>query len=134
MARALAAGTAYFAALFALGFLLGTIRVIWVVPSLGRLGATMVEAPIMLAAGWWLCGRAVRHWRVTPALAPRATMALCFLALLILVEAAMGMALFGRSLADQGALLATPAGALGLGTQIVTALFPLFVRTAPARG
>ncbi|KPF80507.1 hypothetical protein IP88_00010 [alpha proteobacterium AAP81b] len=133
MQRALIAGTAYFAALFALGFVLGAIRVTLVVPQLGMLGATAVEAPIMLAAGWWLCRRTVRHWRVPEALAPRATMALWFVLLLFVVAAMMGLALFWRSLADQGAQLATSAGALGLAAQLVTALFPLVVRAAPAR-
>ena len=38
----------YFASVFAVGFLLGVIRTLWVVPGLGTRAAELVEAPIML--------------------------------------------------------------------------------------
>lgn len=44
------AGTGYFAAVFAVGFLLGTIRVLFVVPLIGDSRAELVEMPLMLIA------------------------------------------------------------------------------------
>jgi len=38
----------YFAVVFAVGFLLGTVRTLWVVPQLGTRVAELIEAPIML--------------------------------------------------------------------------------------
>ena len=44
----LKAGTFYFALVFGAGFLLGTIRVLWVAPRFGTRIAELMEAPIML--------------------------------------------------------------------------------------
>ena len=53
----LKAGVLYFALVFGAGFVLGTIRVLWLVPSLGARTAELIETPIMLvvtilAARW----------------------------------------------------------------------------------
>lgn len=127
MKHGLIAGTVYFLALFALGFVWGTIRVLVVAPAVGPLAATVAEVPVMLAAAFFACRWAVRHWQVPPTIAIRSAMALWFLALLILFETLLGAALFGRTIAQQYAALATPAGSLGLSAQIIAALLPLFV-------
>jgi hypothetical protein len=46
--RILQAGVLYFAVVFGAGFLLGPIRMLWVVPRLGTRVAELLEAPIML--------------------------------------------------------------------------------------
>jgi hypothetical protein len=46
----LKAGLIYFAIVFGAGFVLGTIRTLWVVPRLGTRMAELMETPIMLAA------------------------------------------------------------------------------------
>jgi hypothetical protein len=46
--RVLKAAALYFAGVFAVGFLLGAIRTVWVVPALGTRIAELIEAPIML--------------------------------------------------------------------------------------
>ena len=43
-------GIVYFCLVFGVGFALGTIRVLWVVPRLGERAAELVEAPLMLVA------------------------------------------------------------------------------------
>jgi hypothetical protein len=43
------AGVVYFALVFGTGFLLGTIRTLWVVPRIGTRTAELMEMPIMLA-------------------------------------------------------------------------------------
>ena len=48
--RMLKAGALYFALVFGVGFVLGPIRVLWVVPQLGERTAELLEAPIMLIA------------------------------------------------------------------------------------
>jgi hypothetical protein len=63
MNRALTAATVYFLTLFALGFLLGSIRVLFVAPQIGVLGATLLEVPLMLAAASFLCRWAVGRLR-----------------------------------------------------------------------
>jgi len=41
---------AYFLPVFALGFVLGTVRTLWLAPMLGELAAVAAELPVMLAA------------------------------------------------------------------------------------
>lgn len=127
MKRALVAAIVYFLALFALGFVLGTIRVLFVAPKVGALGATLMEAPLMLAAAYFLCRWATGRWQVPQALSARGAMALWFLALLALFETLVGVALFGRTLAQTWSGLATPAGLIGLTAQISAALLPLVI-------
>jgi type IV secretory pathway TrbD component len=60
------AGTLYFALVFAIGFVLGSVRTLWVVPRLGARTAELLEAPIMLAvtvsaARWIVLRLAVPH-------------------------------------------------------------------------
>jgi hypothetical protein len=125
--RALIAGTVYFLALFALGFVLGTIRVVFVVPRFGQLAGTVAEVPVMLTAAYVICRWALRHWRVTRTIAIRWAMVPYFLALLFAFETSLGLTLFGRPLSEQWAALVTFAGLLGLSAQIVAALLPVFV-------
>ncbi|MEO6715720.1 MAG: hypothetical protein ABIM50_00515 [Novosphingobium sp.] len=127
MKRSLIAATVYFLILFTLGFVLGTIRVLFVASRIGVLGATLAEVPLMLAAAILMCRWTVRRWQVLPTLLARGAMALWFLVLLALFETLVGVALFGRTLSGTWAGLATSAGLLGLTAQMIAALLPLFV-------
>ncbi|MDP3551804.1 MAG: hypothetical protein Q8R81_15600 [Novosphingobium sp.] len=127
MKRALIAATAYFLALFALGFALGTMRVLFAAPRIGPLGATLLEVPVMLAAAFFACRWTVGRWQVPTALAVRGAMALWFLVLLALLETLVGIVLFGQTLAGTWVGLATPAGQFGVSAQIITAVLPLVV-------
>jgi hypothetical protein len=66
MKETLKAGVLYFALVFAAGFVLGTVRTLWVAPRLGVRTAELLEQPIMvgisiLAARW-----VVRHLAILP--------------------------------------------------------------------
>lgn len=127
MKRALLAATVYFLALFSLGFALGTIRVLFIVPRFGPLAATIAEAPIMLIAAFWACRWSIRRWRVPGAITIRLAMAIWFLVMLFVFETVLGTALFGRTMTEQWAVLATSAGLVGLAAQVIAALFPTMV-------
>ncbi len=127
MKRALIAATVYVLILFALGFVLGTIRVLFVAPGIGVLRATLMEVPLMLTAAYLLCRWAIARWQVAPTLSARAAMALWFLVVLALFETLVGVTLFGRTLAETWSGLASPAGLIGLAAQIVAALLPLVI-------
>jgi hypothetical protein len=127
MKRFLCAATVYFLMLFALGFVLGTVRVLFVAPRIGVLGATLVEVPLMLIAAFFACRWAISRWKVPSTLSARGTMALLFLVLLALFETLVGVALFGRTLAGTWSGLATPAELIGLIAQAIAALLPIFV-------
>jgi hypothetical protein len=125
--HALIAATVFFLAVFALGFVLGTIRVVFVAPRVGQLAATLAEVPLMVSSAFFACRWAVRHWQVPHTGAARWAMVSWFLVLLVGFETLLGAVLFGRTMADQWAALTTPAGLVGLSAQIVAALQPVFV-------
>jgi len=57
----LKAGVLYFAFVFGAGFVLGSIRILWIVPRLGTRIAELMETPIMFAvtivAARWIVRR-----------------------------------------------------------------------------
>lgn len=127
MKRALIASSVYFLLLFALGFGLGTIRVMLVTPHFGVLAATLVEVPLMLAAAYFFCRWAIRRWQVPLDTPVRWAMVLWFIIILFIFEKLLGALLFGRTVADQWTTLKTAAGLIGLTAQFIAALFPVFV-------
>lgn len=121
---ALVAGAGYFALVFALGFVLGTVRTIFVGGGGDRLLGVLIELPIMLAASWLLCAWIVRRFAVAAATGPR--LAMGGLAFLLLMLAEMGLgALFGRTPAQHLLLYREPSYAIGLLAQILFAAVPL---------
>ena len=118
-------GFLYFAFMFALGFLLGTLRVVAVEPALGVVPATLLELPLMLGASWLASGWIVRRWSVPPTLRARAVMGATALALLLAAETLLGLVGFGRTFSEQIAAFASLPGLLGLAAQLLAAAFPL---------
>lgn len=121
---ALALGLRYFAGVFAVGFLLGTIRTLWLAAAIGEVAAVAVELPIMVGVSWWWC----RHLLTGRAAGwgERAAMGGTAFLWLMLAELALSLA-FGRTLAAHlGAMLA-PAGLLGLAGQLVFAGLPVLI-------
>jgi len=94
--RVAAFAVAYFAAVFAVGFALGTLRVMVAVPALGERIAELVEMPFMIAASVLFAWRFARRWRldVGPALAG----GVLALALLLGAELALAFTLGGLTL------------------------------------
>ncbi|WP_292066156.1 hypothetical protein [Brevundimonas sp. UBA7664] len=125
MRRALAAAAAYFAIVFALAFLLGVARTLFVAPRVGELVAVLIEAPIVLLISWRAAGWSIRRFSVTARASDRATMGLAAFLLLMTVETTMSLVLFDRPLAQQFAAWATAAGAIGLLAQAAYGLIPL---------
>ncbi|QUD86091.1 hypothetical protein [Phenylobacterium montanum] len=122
--RILGGACAYFAVVFAAGFLLGTIRTLLVAPVFGELAAVLVEAPIMLILSWRACGWTLRAWDVEGRRAGLAMGAVAFV-LLMAAELVLSVLVFGRSPAEHLSAYAAPAGALGLTAQILFGFFPL---------
>jgi hypothetical protein len=122
---ALALGLRYFAGVFAVGFALGTIRTLWLVPLVGEISAVAMELPFMLAASWWW-GRRLLARQPLP-LAGRAVMGGSAFAWLMLAELALSLA-FGRTPAQHFAVMITAAGLLGLSGQLAFAAMPMLAR------
>jgi hypothetical protein len=115
----------YAAGAFAVGFVLGTIRTLWVTPAVGPLVAVCIEAPLMLVASWFVYTKIHRFlrleigWGFALLLGLRAFMYLQFF------EIAMFVFAFKRPLGEYMESLKTPEGTVGLAAQAAFALVPL---------
>jgi hypothetical protein len=94
----LKAGALYFALVFGAGFVIGAIRILWVVPRFGTRIAELMEAPIMfvvtiLAARW-----IVRRLVVPPKLSNRLGMGCVGLGLMLVAEFTLVLWLRGLSI------------------------------------
>ncbi len=96
----LKAGLLYFALVFGAGFVLGTIRTLWIVPRLGTRTAELMEAPIMLAltvaAARWI----VRRFAVPPIPSRRLGVGCIALGLMLFAEFRLGLWLRGLSVRE----------------------------------
>lgn len=121
----LKAALSYFAAVFALGFVLGTVRTLVLLPRLSELAAVLMELPLMLAASWWLSLRLVARWHVPAKPAHRLAMGGGAFLLLMIAEWVLATLLFGLDSSQWLGRFTSPAGALGLAGQTAFGLIPL---------
>ena len=96
----LKAGVFYFALVFGAGFVLGAIRIMWVVPRFGIRMAELMETPIMfgvtiLAARW-----IVRRLAVLPKVSSRLGMGCVGLGLMLVAEFTLVLWLRGLSISE----------------------------------
>ena len=125
MTTALKAGTIYFAIIYLIGFMLGTMRVLLLAPRIGEMAAVLIETPIMLAASWIVSGSCTRRFGVLSEIQPRLVMGGVGFVLLMLGEVGVSMAAFGRSWEGTLAALLSPPGLIGLSAQVAFGLLPL---------
>ena len=84
--QVLEAGAFYFALVFAVGFVLGAIRTLWVVPRVGTRKAELMEAPIMLGVSILAARWVVRRVGIPPLWPRRLAMGCIALGLMLLAE------------------------------------------------
>jgi hypothetical protein len=84
--QTLKAGALYFAVVFTAGFVLGTIRVLGLVPLLGARAAELSEAPIMLAVTLVAARWVSRRLAVPPARPRRLAVGVVALSLMLAAE------------------------------------------------
>jgi hypothetical protein len=125
--RTLKAGLLYFVLAFGAGFLLGPLRILFLVPRVGVRAAELMELPIMITicflAARWVTGRL----NVPPALAPRLGMGLIALALLLLCEFTLVLRLQGMTIGQYFATRDPISGTAYYLSLSVLALLPLAV-------
>jgi len=124
MWRSMAGGGAYFGAVFLIGFVLGVVRLLVLVPLAGETLAVVVELPIILGFAWFACRWLIRAMGVPGSFPDRLVMGAVAFALLMLGEVAISVFLGGRDLAGHFALYRQAPHLLGLAGQIAFALFP----------
>lgn len=133
MAAALRAGMIYFAIVFAVGFVLGAIRVLAVIPQFGETAAVLIELPVMLALSWVACAWLVRRFAVPRRVPERLAMGGLAFVLLMAAEVGVSVFGFGRTLAEHVQAFQTASAQLGLAAQLVFAALPV-VQMTPRRG
>lgn len=122
--RAFPAGLAYFAIVFAVGIVMGTVRELAIRPHAGEFTAVAIEAPVMLLASYLVARWLVRRFALATIFA-RLVMGEAAFALLIVAELAGWVWLRGQSLADWAAHMGTPAGLLALVLFVAFAAMPV---------
>ena len=132
MTRSLLAGLTYVAIVFAAGFALGLLRVLWLMPTIGDLAGVALELPLILLFSWFVCGWVIERFRVPPSLRQRALMGAVALVILVLAELGVSIFMTRSVVGDLVHTYLSPAGALALAGQLVFALFPI-LRLARAR-
>lgn len=124
--RILLAAAVYWAAVFLIGFVLGTLRVMFVAPQVGETAAVLLEMPLMLTASWVVARGIVRRARTTALSEVLAIGALAF-ALLLSSELVLAVTLFDRTYGQWLAALFVMPGVLGLAGQLIFAAMPALV-------
>lgn len=125
--RIIKAGVLYFAFVFGAGFLLGPIRILWVVPRFGTRIAELMETPIMfvitVVAARWI----VRRLAVPFVPSYRLGMGCIALGLLLLAEFTLVLWLQGLSIKEYLASRDPVSGTVYYVMLGVFALMPLLV-------
>lgn len=121
----LRAGAAYFVVVLASGFVLGTLRTLFVAPQVGEINAVVMEVPVMLAIAWFACGWVLSSIKVPQRAHERIAVGAIALALLLAAEALISVALAGKSLQEHLQSYAHAAPLIGLGAQLLYGVFPL---------
>lgn len=120
------AAVGYWGIVFALGFVLGTIRTLWLAPMVGLLPATALELPIMLGVSWWAAAWLMRRFGIGTSSAALAMGTLAF-GLLVLAECALAVGLVEQTPAEWLADLSQSHALLGLAGQVLFALMPWLI-------
>jgi hypothetical protein len=123
---AVQAGIEAWAAVFAAGFALGTLRVLLLVPRLGELGAVALELPVILTISWFAIRWVMRRHDIS-SIAGRAITGAVAFGLLMVAEVALEILAFGGSLISFLEKFGSGAGLLGFVGQIAFGLMPFFV-------
>ena len=125
MARVFKAASVYFACVFCIGFVLGTLRVVVLNPRVGEFNATALEIPIMLTVSWFVCSWVLRRLAIPRTMSSRVVTGCLAFAFLMIAEFGMSVLLFDRTRAQYFEALQSGAGMLGFAAQIAFGLFPL---------
>jgi hypothetical protein len=130
----LKAALAYFAIVFAVGFLCGPIRLLMLEPKFGATGAVLLEAPILLMAMLYAARFVPRKLRLAATTTAHLGMGCGALALVLVADLGLGLMLRGQSPGDIAAHFSTPAGRIYGALLLLFALMPWLVnrRSRPA--
>jgi hypothetical protein len=122
------AGVLYFALVFGAGFVLGTVRTLWVVPRVGTRKAELMETPIMLVVTILVARWMVQRLAVPAAASVRLGMGCIALLLLLVAEFGFMLRLRGLTIREYFASRDPVSGTVYYVMLAVFAVMPLLVR------
>jgi len=122
------AGVTYFGLVFGVGFLLGTLRVLFLAPRLGERLAELMETPLMLVVIIFAATWIVRRFKISGAVATRIAIGLIALILLVGCEFTIVLWLRGLTLTEYFRERDPVTGTVYYLMLIVFAAMPLLVR------
>jgi hypothetical protein len=128
------AGLAYFALVFGAGFVLGALRVSFLVPHFGERISELSEMPVMFIVIVTAARFVTRRYAVPFSIAARLGTGLIALGLLLAAELLLAVVLQARSLADYVASRDPVSGSVYLAMLVLFAVMPAFIgQTGRAR-
>jgi hypothetical protein len=112
---------------FGTGFVLGTLRVLFLVPRLGERAAELLEMPLMFAAIYLAARFTVRRFSLAPRAGVRLLVGALALTLLIGAELLLAVGIQDQSVAVYIASRDPVSGTVYLGGLLAFALMPLLL-------
>ncbi len=100
MTKIIKAGVLYYAVVFGTGFVLGTIRVLWVVPNTGTRIAELMEAPIMFVVTIFAARGVIRRLTIPRTPSKRLSVGIVALGLLLVSELSLVVWLRGMTISE----------------------------------
>lgn len=116
----------YFALVFCVGFVLGFVRVLWIVPSLGERNAELIETPLMLGASFIFARFVVHRFPGRTRIEHLASGAIA-LGILLAFEFTVVLGLRGLSVSEYFSSRDPVAGSVYAVSLVVFALLPWLV-------
>lgn len=124
------AGLAYFALVFGAGFILGSVRVPFLVPRVGERIAELVETPFMFVVVLLSARFIAKRFALPVATSARLTVGLLALGLLLAAEFLLAVAIQERSLGEYITSRDPVSGIVYLVMLVLFALMPLIMARA----
>jgi hypothetical protein len=125
--KVLKAGLIYFALVFGAGFVLGPVRVLYLVPRVGARAAELIEMPVMLAVAIVAARRVVSRLAVPSNTSIRLAMGGVALGMLLAAEFALVRPLRGLSMAEYLATRDPVSGTVYAAMLVLVAVMPRLV-------
>ena len=133
MPKTLRAALLYFSIVLGTGFVLGMIRVPFIVPRIGERWAELAEMPIMGVTIFFAAGYVLRRLSAIRSSGRALVVGLLALAFSVVAELSLAVALQSRTLGDYLASRDRVSGSVYLAMLVVFALMPRFRLRRPVR-
>ena len=124
MSKTIQAALAYFAIVLGTGFLLGMVRVPFLVPRIGERWAELAEMPIMATVIYFAAGFILRHFPEIGSAGRSLIAGVLALALTVVAELALATTLQDRTLAEFIASRDKVSGSVYIALLLVFAVMP----------